>query len=103
MNDINITFYLSAMVYLNYPQAKLRPDRDNHKFPTIIINILHRCNVPIQKKWNLHSFASDPVSAATLILLPPRKRRCIKIHHLNPRIPGDPPQTIVPYPVHMTT
>ena len=50
MNDITIIFYLSAMVYLNYLQAKLRPAGANQKGPVIVNNLLPRCNVPIFKK-----------------------------------------------------
>ena len=50
MNYITITLYLSAMLYLNDLQAKLRPDGANIKGPEIVNNLLPHCNIPSRKK-----------------------------------------------------
>ena len=50
MNDLIITFYLSAMIYRNYLQTKLLPDRSNCKGPVILNNHLPRYNFPSRKK-----------------------------------------------------
>ena len=104
MNDITIKLYLYAMIYINYLQAKIRPAGANRKGLVIVNNILHRCNVPSRKKVEpALSCITYCLRSHPHITAPPRKRRCSNIHRINPRISGDPPQTILPYPVRTPT
>ena len=50
MNYNTIKLHLSAMVYLNYLQAKLHPYGANSKGPVLVNNLLPRCNLTIRKK-----------------------------------------------------
>ena len=100
MNYITIKFYLSTTIYLNYLQDKLSPAGDNRKGPVTVKNLLPHFIVPSRKK----SGTCNPLHHIPSLRTPsyywaPRKRRCSEIHCPNPRISGDPPQTIVPYPV----
>ena len=54
-----------------------------------------QCTQP-QKSGTCTNLHNIPSLRPPSYYCPPRKRRCCKSHRINPRISGDPPQTIVP-------
>ena len=92
------------MIYLNYLQAELLPDRANRKVPVIVNNLSPRCNNTSRKKAE-HALLciTSRLRVHPHITGNPSKCCCSNTHRLNPRISGDPPQNIFPSPVHTPT